>query len=157
MVNKQKLIQKYKLNQLKYEELTPFQRNIIGMNEPEPMVNKNLQEKPHLTLMRKSSEGLPPKEVVMTPRGSNKFQPKTVIRGGNKGSEVEKQPIVQRKKQQTEEVKPVVKNFLKGGKKPLMTARDRPCQELSPALKSNIITLSKKVPVEKIKIGTIKL
>ena len=42
MVNKQKLIQKYKLNQLKYEELTPFQRNIIGMNEPEPMVNKNL-------------------------------------------------------------------------------------------------------------------
>jgi hypothetical protein len=75
MLNKQKLIQKNKLNQLKYEELTPFQRNIMGIIEPELVLSKNQSEKSqYLTNVRKSTAGLSPKnEILLTPRGSNKF------------------------------------------------------------------------------------
>ena len=85
MLNKQKIIQNHKQGKLKFEELTPFQRKIIGIKEPESILSKIKSEK------SLSSMNDAPKAV------GNKFQPKTVIRGGNKNTDKDK-PIVIRKK-----------------------------------------------------------
>ena len=78
MLSKQKLMQKKKLNQLNYEQLTPYQKKIVGAIEPE-LQYKKVSEKPeNLPVVRQKTHR---DEALAT---SNKFQPKTLNKGGNK-------------------------------------------------------------------------
>jgi hypothetical protein len=145
MLNKQKLIQKHKLNPFNTDELTPYQIKLLGIKQKQPEL---------LMLSTHSEKELIPLQILTTPKGSsNKFQPKTLGRG-NKVSITESVALVP--KIIPEEGPPEsskVKVFAQG-KVPPASARDGRPHKLSPA-KSIIITMNKKKPQaqeEKIKL-----